>query len=129
MNTPKKILIIDDDADFADSIATFLRLHGHQVEWAENGTEGVAKAAAEKPDVILCDVMMRERTEGFFTVQQLRHTPGVENARIFVVSSVYAGVPGFKVEPDASWMAHDEFIAKPVDPEALLVKIRAGGPA
>ncbi|HEX6558014.1 MAG TPA: response regulator [Longimicrobiales bacterium] len=127
MKTPKKILIIDDDRDFAESIQTFLQLHGHDVDWADNSPDGVALAAVRRPDVILCDVMMGERTEGFFTVQQLRRTPGVEGARIFVISSVFASVPAFQVEPDQSWLAHDEFIYKPVDPETLLEKIEAGG--
>lgn len=124
MNTPpKKILIIDDDPDFAESIQTYLRLNGHEVEWARHGTEGVSMAARLRPDVILCDVMMRERTEGFFTVQELRRTPGVENARIFVVSSIYASIPSFRVDPDWTWLAQDEFISKPIDPEVLLNKI------
>lgn len=130
MNNPgKKILIIDDDPDFAESIQTFLQLHGYDVEWVDNGNDGVAVAVATRPDVILCDVMMGERTEGFFTVQQLRRTPGVEKARIFVVSSVYAAVPAFQVEPDRSWLACDEFLRKPLDPDALLQKIESGGAA
>jgi len=123
MSTQKKILIIDDDPDFAESIATFLELHGHSVVHTGNSAEGLTLAAALRPDVILCDVMMKERTEGFFTAQQLRRTPGVEHARILMLSSIYTTVPSFRVTPDASWLAHSEFMAKPVDPEKLLAKI------
>ena len=119
----KKILIIDDDKDFAESIATFLDLHGYTTLRAPDGTEGVKLAASERPDLIICDIMMKERTEGFFTIQELRRTPGVEKTPILVASSVYAAVPSFTTEPDASWLAHDEFISKPVDPDMLLRKI------
>lgn len=121
----KKVLIIDDDDDFAESIGTFLELHGHVVVRAADGDRGVTLAAAERPDIILCDVMMKERTEGFFTVQRLRRTPGVENTPILIISSVYSAVPTFQVEPDASWLAHDEFLSKPVDPDELLKRVEA----
>jgi CheY-like chemotaxis protein len=124
VSVKKKILIIDDDIDFTESITTFLELNGYIVFQAADADEGVKLAAAEKPDVILCDVMMRERTEGFFAVQRLRRTPGLEHTRIFMVSSVYAAVPSFRIGPDRSWLAHDEFIEKPVDPRVLLEKIR-----
>jgi CheY-like chemotaxis protein len=123
VSVKKKVLIIDDDVDFIESIATFLELSGYAVLKARDADEGVKLATAEKPNVILCDVMMRERTEGFFAVQRLRHTPGLEQTPIFMVSSVYATVPSFRIEPDKSWLAHDEFIEKPVDPRALLEKI------
>jgi DNA-binding response OmpR family regulator len=125
MNTgdKKKILIIDDDVDFSESIATFLDLHGFTVFQARAADQGIALAAAVRPDLILCDVMMKERTEGFFAVQQLRRTPGVEQTPIFMVSSVYAAVPSFRIEPEQSWLAHDEFITKPFDPIDLLARI------
>lgn len=116
----KKILIIDDDNDFAESIAALLKMSGHTVLKASDGNQGVAIAAAEKPDVILCDVMMRERTDGFFAIQRLRRTPGVEDTPILVVSSVYQSLPSFKVPPEHSWLAHNAFMQKPVDPDALL---------
>jgi CheY-like chemotaxis protein len=116
----KRVLIIDDDADFSESVATLLQHSGYQVLRAGNGDEGVALAAAEKPDVILCDIVMKERTEGFFAIQRLRRTPGVENTPILVISSVYEALPFFTVKPDASWLGHNAFLRKPVDPNALL---------
>jgi twitching motility two-component system response regulator PilH len=116
----KRVLIIDDDPDFADSVSALLEQSGHQVLRARDGDEGVALAAAEKPDVILCDVVMKERTEGFFAIQRLRRTPGVENTPIMVISSVYESVPFFKVAPDRRWLGHNAFMRKPVNPEALL---------
>jgi CheY-like chemotaxis protein len=119
----KKVLIIDDDVDFSESIATFLDLSGYQALQAFDADEGVKLATAEKPDVILCDVIMRERTAGFFAVQRLRRTPGLEQIPILMVSSVYAHEPTFRIEPDKSWLPHDGFMKKPIDPRELLEKI------
>jgi CheY-like chemotaxis protein len=121
----KKILIIDDDADFAESVSTLLQHSGHHVLRARDGTEGLAMAAAEKPDVILCDVMMRERTEGFFTIQTLRRTPGLEDTPILVISSIYETLPFFTEPPERSWLHHDAFLRKPINPDTLLAMVQA----
>ncbi len=71
------------------------------------------------------DIIMDERTEGFFTVQQLRRDPELEEVPIFVVTALYSAVPDFGVEADPGWMAHDEFLSKPVDPDLLLQRINA----
>jgi CheY-like chemotaxis protein len=119
-----KILIVDDDADFAEALSSFLVANGYQVLQARDGSEGLRVAKAQHPDLILMDIIMRERTEGFFTIQEIRHTPGLEDTPIFVLSSMYSQIPGFRITPEASWLAHDEFFAKPVDPPQLLEKIR-----
>jgi CheY-like chemotaxis protein len=121
----KKVLIIDDDADFAASVSALLQHSGHYVLRARDGTEGVAMAAAEKPDVILCDVMMRERTEGFFTIQTLRRTPGLEDTPILVISSIYETLPFFTAPPERSWLHHDAFLRKPINPDTLLEMVQA----
>ena len=125
MISKNKILIVDDDADFAEALSSFLEANGYQVLQARDGTEGLRLAKTQQPDLILMDIVMRERTEGFFTIQEIRHTPGLEDTPVFVVSSIYSQVPGFRVMPEASWLSHDDFLAKPVDPPQLLEKVRA----
>jgi len=121
----RKVLIIDDDADFTEALGVYLQTHGFQVISAANGREGLRLAKAEAPDVVLMDVVMDERTEGFFTLQQLRRTPGLEQTPVFVVSSIYGSVPGFGVTPEKSWLRHDDFIAKPVDLPRLVELLEA----
>jgi CheY-like chemotaxis protein len=121
----RKVLIIDDDADFTEAVGVYLEAHGYLVVSAANGRDGLRLAKAESPDVILMDVVMEERTEGFFTLQQLRRTPGLEHTPVFVVSSIYTSVPGFSLTPDKSWLRHDDFIAKPVDLPRLVTSIEA----
>jgi CheY-like chemotaxis protein len=124
MPLKKKILIVDDDADFSEALSSFLEANGYRVLQARDGSEGLRLAKTQQPDLILMDVVMRERTEGFFTIQEIRHTPGLEDTPVFVLSSIYSQVPGFLITPEASWLSHDEFFAKPVDPPQLLEKIR-----
>ena len=124
MHSNKKILIVDDDADFAEAVAAFLEANGYRVLQARDGSEGLRVAKAEHPDLVLMDIMMRERTEGFFTIQEMRQSPGLQDVPIFVLSSLYSQIPGFRITPEASWLAHDAFFPKPVDPPQLLEKIR-----
>ncbi len=120
----KRILIVDDDADFAEAVSSFLTAHGYLVIQARDGQEGLRLAQTERPDLVLMDVMMRERTEGFFTVQQMRRMPELSAVPVFIVTSLYSHIPEFRITPDSSWLAHDEFLPKPVDFPELLEKIR-----
>jgi DNA-binding response OmpR family regulator len=126
----RKVLIIDDDADFTEAVGVYLQTHGFEVISAPNGRDGLRLARSEAPDAILMDVVMEERTEGFFTLQQLRRTRGLEHTPVFVVSSIYTSIPGFSLTPEKSWLRHDDFIAKPVDLPRLVELIEARlGPA
>jgi DNA-binding response OmpR family regulator len=120
----QKILIVDDDADVVESVASFLEANGYQVLKAHDGRAGLKLAKLERPDLIVMDIMMNERTEGFFTVQAIRHTAGLESVPIFVLSSLYEQVPDFRIAPDSDWLAHDRFFPKPANLPELLEEIR-----
>ncbi len=120
----KKILMVDDDLDFVAAVAFALEADHYAVFKAHNGRDAVRLARTEHPDLILMDIMMGERTEGLFTVQELRRAAELKEVPIFVVSALYTKVPDFGVLPAVAWMAHDEFFPKPVDTALLLGKIR-----
>lgn len=120
----KRILIVDDDADFVESISCFLAANHFHVLKARDGRQGLQVAKLEHPDLILMDIMMDERTEGFFTVQEMRRDKELKNVPIFVLSALYEKVPDFAITPERGWLAHDEFLAKPIDMTQLLEKIR-----
>src|SRR3974390_3452365 len=126
----KKILIVDDDADLIESVSCFLEANHFTVIKARDGHEGLKLAKMEHPDLILMDIMMDERTEGLFTVQELRRVADLKDTPIFVLSALYAKVPDFEIRPDRGWLAHDEFLSKPVKMAERLEKIRQriGGP-
>ena len=76
------------------------------------------------PDLIIMDIIMSERTEGSFTVQEVRKTMELIDIPIFVVSSLYSGDEDFRTSPDSAWLTHDEFFSKPLNTLQLLEKIR-----
>jgi two-component system alkaline phosphatase synthesis response regulator PhoP len=123
MSEKKKVLIVDDDPDYVAAIAALLEGAGYEVSRAANGTDGLNLAKTERPDLILLDVMMTERTEGFFVLQSMRKVPVLADVPIVIVSSVYSEFPHFRVNPKAGWLPADQFFAKPVDPETLLSEI------
>ncbi len=123
--TEKTILIVDDDADFVESLSCFLEMENFRVLKAQNGTEGLRVARSSHPDLILMDVMMGERTEGFFTIQEIRQVRELKQTPIFVLSSLYSQIPEFGITPDSSWLAHDDFLPKPVDMAHLLQRIHS----
>ena len=66
-----KILLIDDDPDLVRATSSVLESKGYQVVAAEDGDVGLEKAAAERPDLILLDVIM-PRMDGFEFLRRIR---------------------------------------------------------
>ena len=71
----KRVLIVDDDEDLVDVTAHFLESNGYAVSRAYSGAEGVRLAKQDRPHLILMDIMMSERTEGFFAIQEFPAYP------------------------------------------------------
>ena len=67
----KRILVIEDEPEMRRNITTLLRYHDYKPIAAANGRDGVQAARREKPDVILCDVMMPE-LDGYGVLQALQ---------------------------------------------------------
>ncbi|MBN1570742.1 MAG: response regulator [Acidobacteria bacterium] len=122
MSESKTVLIIDDDRDFVRAIQTLLESSGFKVRSAASGREGIELAKAIEPDLILLDVMMSERTEGFFVLQEMRRMPALSRTPVIVVSSIYTDLPSFRVDPEAGWLPANLFLAKPVEPARLLAE-------
>jgi two-component system, OmpR family, response regulator MprA len=69
--TPKKVLVVDDEQDLRDAIATALSYEGFEVGTAGDGIEAVAKAQAMKPDMILLDIIMPKQ-DGIATLKAIK---------------------------------------------------------
>ena len=111
MNTPRRILVIDDDPDFRTSVRDLLESAGYGVIEESDGTSGLLTAGACAPDLILLDVMMRERTEGFYVLQEIRRTPRLAAVPVIVSSSLYSEHPFFRVREDAgSWRQIEAYV-------------------
>jgi CheY-like chemotaxis protein len=126
----KRILIVDDDRDFVEALAVFLEANGLSVVRAHDGSEGVKLAKMDRPDLILMDIMMRERTEGFFVIREIRSDPDLRSVPVFVVSSFCSRLPDFEIPSSGGWLENDMLFGKPVDTGLLLEKIheRVGHP-
>lgn len=116
-----KVLIIDDDINIIEATTTLLEAKSYEVISAENGEDGVAKAKAENPDLILLDVMMTKKTEGFDTARALQADDTTKAIPVILVTGIRKemNLP-FGFEPDESFLPVKAVLEKPVKPEALL---------
>ena len=111
---PLRVLVVDDDADTADSLATLLRLWGYEVHLALDGPTALQTAWAEEPDVVLLDVAM-PRMDGWAVATRLRERPGRKRPVVVVVSG-YGG----REDRLRSRAADVDFhLVKPVHPDYL----------
>ena len=120
-----KIVIVDDDADIRDSLQVILESRQYTVLTAADRDEGMAMIKAEKPDVLILDVMMATWQDGFEMARELKQDPDLENMPIIMLTGV-KGKTGIDFESssgDPTWLPVEEFINKPVEPDALVAKI------
>lgn len=122
---PKKILIVDDDPDFVESNKELLEANGYHVVSASNGTEGLALAKKEKPDLMILDVMMATNTEGFEVSRKIPETPELRNMPVVLVTGIRRALNlPFGFEPDETWLPVNSVFEKPIDPAVLLQEIK-----
>lgn len=123
-----KILVIDDDPDIVTAVTLALSSAGHQVVAANSGKEGLEKIQAEKPELIILDVMMETHTEGFQLALKL-HSPDpasdlkqFKNIPILMLTAIHSTTP-LHYEPDIDYLPVDLFVDKPIDPDELIGKV------
>ena len=83
-----KILIIDDDPDIVESLKVVLEAKGYGVSVAESGAEGLKKAPAERPDLIILDVMMEKIDTGFEVSRELRKDAATKSTPIIMITAI-----------------------------------------
>ena len=126
------LLIVDDDPDFASSVATVCEALGHEVATVHTTREALERVAQRRPDGLLLDVMFPEDpTAGFELAREIRRRHG--NLPILMLTAVNQQFPlGFSDKDiDPKWLPVTDFVEKPVDFELLRQKITrllAGAP-
>jgi CheY-like chemotaxis protein len=111
---PRRILVVDDNRDAADSAGTLLLLWGHQVRVAYDGPSAVAMAREYLPEVCLLDLGMPGMT-GYEVADQLRREPALAGMRLIAMT-------GFDAEADQKRTRESGFdahLVKPVEIGAL----------
>jgi two-component system, OmpR family, alkaline phosphatase synthesis response regulator PhoP len=116
-----KVLVIDDDNEFVEAMTNVLDAKGYEVDSAPNGKVGIAKAKEQKPDIILLDVMMTTKSEGFDVARELSKDKKLKNVPIIMITGVRKEMSlPFGFEPDETWLPVKGVLEKPVKPDVLL---------
>lgn len=119
----KRILIVDDDPDLVLATRLVLESAGYVVDEAASGEACLAQMRAAKPDLVLMDVMMAYPLDGYYTTQQIGSDPELRDVPVLMVSSI-ADSPHAEAFPTNQYVNIVGFIAKPIEPEALLARVR-----
>jgi len=116
-----KVLVIDDDPEIIDAMTNLLDAKGYQVVSASNGKDGVELAKKEKPGIILLDVMMTTKSEGFDVARALHKDAALKDIPVVMVTGVRKemNLP-FGFEPDSDWLPVKAVLEKPIKPDQLL---------
>jgi DNA-binding response OmpR family regulator len=125
---PKRILIVDDDADFRTSVTEVLRAEGHEVLIATSGKQGVEQARAERPDLIVLDIMMEHDWAGYEVNQAVKYASGDAAAAIpiLMVSSIQVDPATlFYRATEVGMVTPDSYLTKPLDIQEFLDRVRS----
>lgn len=118
----KKILIVDDSATIRHFLIDVLEKGGYDVIVAQSGDEAIIKAKTDMPDLVLMDVVM-PGINGFQATRAITKDEATKHIPVLILTSK-------DMETDRIWgmrQGATEFISKPIEPAALLAKIRALG--
>ena len=111
----KTILVIEDEPEMRRNITTLLRFKGYKPVAAENGRVGVDTARRERPDLILCDVMMPE-LDGYGVLRVLQADPDLS-----FVPFIFLTAKGEKEDLRSGMnLGADDYLTKPVGNEDLV---------
>ena len=119
-----KILLVDDHEQNLELLEAYLEDLRAQVRTARDGVEALAKVAAEKPDLILLDIMM-PRMSGYQVAKKLKADPATRDIPIIMVTAL-GEVSDIEKASDAGVTI---FLTKPVNKQDLLSRVRAMLPA
>jgi two-component system CheB/CheR fusion protein len=114
----RRVLVVDDNADAAHSLALLLQMEGHQVEVVHDGLQALVVAQAQGPEVVLLDIGLPQM-DGYEVARRLRRQPGLERA-------VLVALTGYGQEEDrrrSQEAGFDEHLVKPVEPATLLAML------
>jgi DNA-binding response OmpR family regulator len=111
-----KVLVVDDEEDFAKALKVRLKANGYDVVLAHDSIQAIMTANLEKPDLILLDIMIPGE-DGFFVTEQLKQSRATRHIPILFLT----GVPGG--ERRAHKLGACGYIMKPYRPEMLLETI------
>ncbi|MCU0958605.1 MAG: response regulator transcription factor [Pirellulaceae bacterium] len=114
---PKRILLVDDDAEIIESMRFALEAKGYTTLVARDGNQGLAMAEREDPDLVILDMMMPKRS-GFLVLEKLRRTRPVPMRIIMITAN-----EGSRHKAYAEMLGVDDYIRKPFAMDRLLASV------
>jgi two-component system alkaline phosphatase synthesis response regulator PhoP len=119
----KKILVIDDDPDLVEATSMILKSRHYEVVAAYGGVEGLEKAKAEKPDLIVLDVMMPDK-DGYTLCKELKADPVLNAIPVLLLTAVVSHIATTRFSHQMGMETEaDDYMDKPVDPAELVKRI------
>jgi CheY-like chemotaxis protein len=116
--------VVDDDPDFVKVTSKILQRAGHEVVSAANGAKALKTMRQDPPDVVLLDIMMSYILDGLDVSREMADDPKLKDVPVIMVTSL-TGVKGSAMFPTDEYIPVDEWLSKPVDPDALLARVNA----
>jgi DNA-binding response OmpR family regulator len=120
-------MIVDDDQDFAETIALVVKREGHEVEIKFDTESALESMQNKTPDLVFLDVMFPEDSSaGFELARVMRHEDEkLKMVPILMLTAINAKFPlGFGPNDiDSEWMPVTDFLEKPVDFDVLKAKV------
>ncbi len=115
-----RILLVDDETDVLEFLSYNLKKEGFMVFTASNGHEGLRKAIAEIPHLIILDVMM-PGMDGIATCEAIRQEPSLKNVMVIFLTARgedYSQIAGLEA-------GADDYVTKPIKPKLLISRVNA----
>jgi DNA-binding response OmpR family regulator len=122
---PSKILVVDDDPDILEAISMILESQGYEVVTARDGVEGLANLKAEKPDLLVLDLLM-PKMDGFAVCKELQDPRWAKykDIPILILTSVREEASRRRYELETGLeLDVDDYVEKPVAPDTLLERV------
>jgi signal transduction histidine kinase/CheY-like chemotaxis protein len=110
----RNVLVVEDNREAADILATYLRAKGHTVHVAYDGEAGLQAAIRERPDVILCDIGLPVM-DGYALARAIRTLPALANCLLVAVT----GYGEARDKERGQQSGFDHYLVKPADPEEM----------
>jgi two-component system alkaline phosphatase synthesis response regulator PhoP len=124
MALQKRVLVVDDEPDFAAIVQGNLEKEGFQVDVAYNGVEGLQKVQSNPPDAIVLDVMMPEK-DGYVVCRELKGDDKYCNIPIILLTAVASHVTSTRyTHREGMATEADDYIAKPASAEEITQSLK-----
>lgn len=119
------ILVIDDDPDIHRAMNLMLQPAGYRVTCCSTGPEGLAALEADRPDLLLLDIMLASPSEGCHLAYQLRSDDSLKSIPIIMISAIRQTMGlDFAKELGTDYLPVDRFLEKPLTAAVVLAAVR-----